>query len=106
MSLTRLNFDSSHSLLPEETLVTSIFVRQLPEGVTQEKLEEAFARFGSIKNVSLRQQPKGKGDFAFVEFEEAAAMQAAIEAKVIIDGRTVGSDPRKSLLCPAHQQSH
>ena len=68
--------------------MTSIFVRQLPEGVTQEKLEEAFARFGSIKNVSLRQQPKGKGDFAFVEFEEAAAMQAAIEAKVIIEGRT------------------
>ena len=64
-------------------------MRSLPEGTTQEKLEEAFARFGNIKNVSLKQQPKGKGDFAFVEFEEVAAMQAAIQAKVIIDGKTV-----------------
>lgn len=75
--------------LPDDTLTTSIFVRSLPEGVTQDKLEEAFARFGNIKTVSLRQQPKGKADFAFVEFEEVAAMQAAIEAKVIIDGKTV-----------------
>ena len=64
-------------------------MRNLPEGATQEKLEEAFARFGTIKSVSLRQQQKGKGDFAFVEFEEVASMQAAIEAKVIIEGRTV-----------------
>ena len=78
--------------LPEDTLTTSIFVRSLPDGTTQEKLEQAFARFGNIKNVSLRPQ-KGKNDFAFVEFEEVAAMQAAVEAKVIIEGRTV-SIPR------------
>ena len=79
-------------MFPEENLASSIFVRDLPEGITAEKMEEAFSRFGPIKNgvqgVNLKQQ-KGKEDFAFVEFEEAAAMQAAIEGQVIIDGKTV-----------------
>ena len=81
-------------MFPEENLASSIFVRDLPEGITSEKMEEAFSRFGPVKNgvqgVNLKQQ-KGKEDFAFVEFEEAAAMQAAIEGQVIIDGKTVHS---------------
>lgn len=73
-------------------MTTSIFVRDLPEGMTPEKLEAAFSRFGKVKGgaagVNLKQQ-KGKEDFAFIEFEEAATMQAAIDAEVVIEGRKV-----------------
>ncbi|KAK9811534.1 hypothetical protein WJX72_005492 [[Myrmecia] bisecta] len=74
----------------EDVPCTSIFVRDLPADVTPEKLEAAFARFGTVKDglrgISLKVQ-KGKDTFAFVEFTEAGAMQAAIDATVIIDGQ-------------------
>lgn len=80
------------SATADDSVTTSIFVRDFPEGVTPEKLEAAFSRFGPIRGgvqgINLRQQ-KGKEDFAFVEFEELAAMQASIEGQVIIDGKTV-----------------
>ena len=78
----------------EDVPTTSIFVRQLPAEVTREKLEEAFQRFGPIKGglagVDLRVQ-RGKDSFAFIEFEEAAARQAAMEGSVLVDGQKVWS---------------
>ena len=71
---------------------TSIFVRDFPADVTPEKLVEAFSRFGNVKRgtqgVNLKNQ-RGKDSFAFVEFEEAAAVQAAIEGQVLINGQQV-----------------
>ncbi len=56
----------------------------------RKKLEEAFARFGAIKPKGIHITKRGyPGDYAFVEFEEVAAMQAALEATVLIDGKQV-----------------
>ena len=82
---------------------TSIFVRDFPPDVTPEKLEEAFSRFGTVKGgtrgISLKNQ-RGKDGIAFVEFEEAAAVQAAIEGQVIINGQQVCED------CKGNRQAH
>ena len=70
---------------------TSIFVRNLPESVTTEKLAEVFGKFGALRGaapISLRKQ-KEKDTFAFVDFQEPAAQQAAIAAQVTIDGQQV-----------------
>lgn len=80
---------------------TSIFVNNFPPDVTAEKLEEAFSRFGVVKGgakgVNLKNQ-RGKDSFAFVEFEEAAAVQAAIEGQVLISGQQVRVAVSDSLL--------
>ncbi|BDA44794.1 probable ras GTPase-activating protein-binding protein 2 at N-terminal half [Coccomyxa sp. Obi] len=70
---------------------TSVFVRNLPQDVTEEKLEAAFKELGALrgpKPVNLKIQ-KGKESFAFVDFEDSAAQQAAITGPVIIDGHQV-----------------
>ncbi|AGY57283.1 RNA recognition motif domain-containing protein [Gloeobacter kilaueensis] len=64
----------------------TIFVGNLPFSVTQQDLSDAFAKFGTVKNVKIpidrdSGQPRG---FAFVEMAESE------EAKVIeqLDGTT------------------
>ena len=89
----------------EEAPITSVFVRDLPADITAEKIEEAFARFGAVRNgvrgVSLKFQ-KGKDNFAFVEFEEAAAMHAAIEGNVLIDGQKARNQLHLVILYLGH----
>ena len=89
----------------EEAPITSVFVRDLPADITAEKIEEAFARFGAVRNgvrgVSLKFQ-KGKDNFAFVEFEEAAAMHAAIEGNVLIDGQKARIQLHLAILYLGH----
>lgn len=91
----------------EEEVLTSIFVRNLPDDITAEKLQEVFSEFGTIKNglqgINLKQQKHRSGgasgsDFAFVDFEEQSAMQAAIAAKVVIDDKPVTVMERRPLL--------
>ena len=76
----------------EEPANTSIFVRQLPPEVTAEQIEQTFARFGPVKGgprgVNIK-GTKGRDIFAFVEFEEAGAMQAAMEGTVEMEGQRV-----------------
>ena len=70
---------------------TSIFVRNLPESVTTEKLVEVFGKYGALRGaqpVSLKKQ-KEKDTFAFVDFQEPAAKQAAIAGPVTLDGQQV-----------------
>lgn len=80
-------------------MTTSIFVRNLPEEITQPKLEETFSRYGPIKGVSLRQQ-KGKvgSGYAFIDYEDQASMHAAIAAQTLIDDKPVQVMERKPLL--------
>lgn len=87
----------------EDAPCTAVFVRDFPADVTPEKLEEAFTRFGAVKNgvkgVNLKTQ-RGKDSFAFVEFEEASAVPAAIEGQVLIGGQQVSSfDALEFFLC-------
>ncbi|XP_050364858.1 nuclear transport factor 2 isoform X2 [Argentina anserina] len=75
----------------------SIYIKNLPIGVTQETIENEFKKFGPIKNggVQVRTQ-KGFG-FGFVEFENGSAVQSALEASPIaIDGRQVVVEEKRS----------
>ena len=70
---------------------TSIFVRNLPESVTTEKLAEVFGKFGALRGaqpVSLKKQTD-KDTFAFVDFQEPSAQQASITGPVDLDGQQV-----------------
>lgn len=70
---------------------TSIFVRNLPESITAEKLAEIFAKFGALRGaqpVSLKKQ-KDKDIFAFVDFQEPSAQQAAIASPPTLEGQQV-----------------
>ncbi|KAK9908269.1 hypothetical protein WJX75_005216 [Coccomyxa subellipsoidea] len=70
---------------------TSVFVRNLPQDVTEEKLEAAFKDIGALrgpKPINLKIQ-KGKESFAFVDFEDSAAQQAAIAGPILVDGHQV-----------------
>lgn len=58
-----------------------IFVGNLPFSMTQDGLQSLFSEFGEITQVSLitdRMTGRSKG-FAFVEFADEAAAQAAID---------------------------
>jgi len=56
--------------------VHSIYIKQVPEAATAAELETLFASFGKVVSVD---QQAGKS-FAFVKFESAAAVQAAVAA--------------------------
>lgn len=58
-----------------------IFVGNLPFSMTQDGLQSLFSEFGEITQISLitdRMTGRSKG-FAFVEFAEESAAQAAID---------------------------
>jgi RNA recognition motif-containing protein len=79
---------------------TSVFVRNLPQDVTEEKLEAAFKDIGALrgpKPINLKIQ-KGKESFAFVDFEDSAAQQAAIAGPILVDGHQV----RAFFFCHLH----
>ncbi|XP_029117457.1 nuclear transport factor 2 isoform X2 [Elaeis guineensis] len=59
----------------------SIYVRSLPLNATPDQLEEEFKRFGRIKpgGIQVRSHKLQGFCFGFVEFEEASAVQSAIE---------------------------
>lgn len=59
---------------------TKLFIGNLPFSVTEEELREAFAGFGELTSVSLitdRQTGRPRG-FAFIEYADVAAAQAAV----------------------------
>ena len=74
---------------PEEPPNTSIFVRGLPADVSNEGLEGAFNRYGTIRHgvggVQIK-GVKGRDAIAFVEFEEIESMQAAIKGTTELGG--------------------
>ncbi|KAK9810944.1 hypothetical protein WJX73_010835 [Symbiochloris irregularis] len=85
----------------EDAPCTAVFVRDFPPDITAEKLEEAFTRFGTVKNgvkgVNLKTQ-RGKDSFAFVEFEEASAVPAAIEGQVLIGGQQLTVTEKRPMM--------
>lgn len=71
---------------------SKIYVGNLPYSVTEQDLNEMFAKFGAIKQVNLiidRETRRSKG-FAFVTFEAADAAQASLQVdNTEIDGRKI-----------------
>lgn len=65
-----------------------LFVGNLPFRMSEADIQELFAEFGEITNVHLaldRMSGRSRG-FAFVEFADEAAAQAAVAA---VDGRDI-----------------
>jgi len=54
----------------------SVYIKQVPEAATSAELHALFSTFGNVVNVD---QQAGKS-FAFVKFDSAAAVQAAVQA--------------------------
>ncbi|HAZ73491.1 MAG TPA: RNA-binding protein [Candidatus Pacebacteria bacterium] len=66
-----------------------IFVGNLPFSMTQDGLQELFSEFGEITQISLitdRMTGRSKG-FAFVEFAEESAADAATKKQIAVEGR-------------------
>lgn len=60
---------------------TKLYVGNLPYGITDDQLSEHFAQFGTVVSaavISDRDTGRSKG-FGFVEFEDDAQAQKAIE---------------------------
>lgn len=61
--------------------VKSVYVRNLPENVTEEQLRELFGRHGEVTKVVLLEQKPGqpKRDFGFVHYADHSSAMKAIE---------------------------
>lgn len=73
---------------------TTIFVGNLPWEAEEKDLENAFGSCGSIKNTRIvRQSWTGKSrGFGYVEFEEEASVDTAVQQQLILDGRILRLD--------------
>ncbi|WP_416671846.1 RNA recognition motif domain-containing protein [Egbenema bharatensis] len=84
----------------------SIYVGNLSYQVTQEDVEQVFAEYGTVRNVSLpvdRETGRMRG-FAFVELESETDETAAIEA---LDGAEwMGRDLRVSKARPRENNNN
>jgi len=70
----------------------SIFIINLPADIAPTQVEVEFKNFGDIKpcGVQVRSMRGGRSTYAFVEFEEEASLQAAINASPLpMDARKV-----------------
>ncbi|KAJ3697331.1 hypothetical protein LUZ61_001036 [Rhynchospora tenuis] len=68
----------------------SIYVKNLPLNATPQQLEDEFKKYGAIRpgGIQVRSHKAQGFCYGFVEFEEASAIQSAVEASpVTIDGR-------------------
>ncbi|TVU13843.1 hypothetical protein EJB05_37274 [Eragrostis curvula] len=66
----------------------AIYVRNLPLNATPQQLEDEFKAFGTIKTdgIQVRSNKIQGFCFGFVEFEDASAVQSAIEASPVMIG--------------------
>lgn len=66
--------------------VCSIFINNLPANVTTPQVDKELKKFWAIKpsGIELRSREAGGSSYTFVEFEEAASVQTAIEASPIV----------------------
>jgi len=74
---------------------TNVYVKNLGEDITEEKLRDMFTRFGVVQSCVVMKEDqtdttKSKG-FGFVNFEDADAAQAAVDElnNATVDGRTL-----------------
>src|SRR5947209_4981570 len=88
-----------------------LFVGNLPYSVTSERLQEAFAQFGTVTSSKVivdRETGRSRG-FAFLEMETddmgAAAMQAMNGA--LLDGRSIAvpTSPAPAVVAPGRPRA-
>ena len=75
----------------EYSQVKAVYVKNLPEGVTSEKLKALFERHGEVTKVVLPPSKTGqnKRDFGFIHFAERSSALKAVKGteKYEIDGK-------------------
>lgn len=75
----------------------SIYIRGLPMSANPAMVEEAFKKFGPIKDEGIQVRSQRGFCFGFVEFEDAISVQKAIEASPIsIGGRQAVVEEKRS----------
>lgn len=83
-------------LVPARACVNSVFVR-VEKGTTEAQIREAFAAFGDIANLQLKDLNRG---FFMLDFATAAQAQACIKASadggVTINDRQLQVAPRRT----------
>ncbi|KAG5598384.1 hypothetical protein H5410_029754, partial [Solanum commersonii] len=85
--------DNVNSQEGEVTDGYSIYIKGLPPTATVGLLADEFKKFGPIKNGGIQLQ---RFSYGFVEFEEASALQKAIEASpILIGGRQAYVEEKK-----------
>lgn len=81
---------------PQDKKFTNVYVKNLSETVSDEKVNELFAAFGPITSAVVMKDASGKSKgFGFINFETAEAAQAAVEALEgkEIDGKMLNGAP-------------
>jgi RNA recognition motif-containing protein len=84
---------------PEQ--IMSVYVTNLSWDTTEEALREKFAEFGTVRNVSLKENKVRRAPgYAFVDYASADSVQKAIKAShdpagIEIDGRNLKVEPRQ-----------
>ncbi|GLJ31291.1 hypothetical protein SUGI_0627750 [Cryptomeria japonica] len=82
---------ASHQRTSSTEEVKSVYVRNLPDDVTEEQLKDLFGRHGEVTKVVLLEQRPGqaKRDFGFVHFNDHATALKAVEKteKYELEGR-------------------
>ncbi|PHT77947.1 hypothetical protein T459_15999 [Capsicum annuum] len=87
------------SLLLTSTGGYSIYIKGLPSTATVALLANEFKKFGPIKNggIQVKNNRQHGFSFGFVEFEEASALQKAMEASpILIGGREAVVEEKRS----------
>jgi len=81
---------------PAVTDGSSVYVRNVPFNVTQEKLERLFTTFGTIKSINMTFVPQ-KG-YTFISYVESDSAHRAITSSkpLVLDGRALIVEERKN----------
>ncbi|KAK3812315.1 MAG: hypothetical protein J3Q66DRAFT_404123 [Benniella sp.] len=84
--------------------VLGIYVKNVTERMTLEHLREAFGKFGAVKNVEFT--PRNR-NCAYVDFETADAVQAALkQSKVEVGSEVVSAEERRPAAPSGGRPSH
>lgn len=97
--------DNVNSQEGEVTDGYSIYIKGLPPTATVGLLADEFKKFGPIKNggIQVKNNRLQRFSYGFVEFEEASALQKAIEASpILIGGRQAYVEEKKSTNYRGH----
>lgn len=76
---------------------SSVFVRDIPPNVDENSLKQAFAQYGDVTNVVIR---NGRRDlrFAFVDFATTEAMDECLHHGVTVGNRQLFIEEKKPLV--------
>ncbi|XP_015894635.3 polyadenylate-binding protein 6 [Ziziphus jujuba] len=85
----------------EEPSFTNLYVKNLPEDVSEDFLRDKFSRFGKISSIVIMKNDQGKSrGFGFVSFDSPGAAMKAIE---VLNGSLQG--PSRLFVARAHKKA-